>query len=120
MDQLDIAWFLLGRKACLDHVNAFGWNLPFFCWPKMKAQQPVRLDCLRWILENSAQDFEALDTAGWSVLHRAAAFATPEEVLELVKHGADPRTNDRSWGWNAMHHAVYFGNFANFTALLPL
>lgn len=72
------------------------------------------------ILENdSYQDLDIEDSEGWTVLQRVAAFGQPEEVAALIKHGADLLQIALPLCWNALHHAVFYGNYPTFHLLTP-
>lgn len=77
------------------------------------------LDFLNLLNEYSYQDLDIEDTEGWTALHRVAAYATPSEVVRLIQLGADPEKAALPLKWNAIHHAVFYGNYATFVALLP-
>lgn len=118
--QLDVVRFLLDSGASQDHVNSWGWNAAFFCWPYLECGHPSTVAYLRMLDERAVLDLGIVDTEGWTVLHRAAAYGTAEEVGELIKLGADPKTAALPLRWNAMHHAVFYGNNPTFEKLLPL
>ena len=76
------------------------------------------LDFLNLLAEDSYQDLEVADTEGWTALHRVAAFGLPDEVSALIKLGADPWKEALPLRWNAVHHAVFYGNYRAFEVLL--
>ena len=117
--QLDVTRLLLGEGASQDHINKLGWNITFFCWPKLQHGEQCMLDFLNLLAEDSYQDLDVADTEGWTALHRVAAFSLPSEVEALMKLGADPEKVALPLRWNAIHHAVFYGNYGAFKVLLP-
>ena len=63
------------------------------------------------------QDLHVADKEGWTALHRVAAYATPSEVMRLIELGADPEQVALPLRWSAVHHAVFYGNYATFRVL---
>jgi ankyrin repeat protein len=100
-------------------MNTIGWNVTFFCWPYLKFGRRSMLDCFNLLADDSIQDLEAVDTEGWTVLHRVAAYATATELLELIRQGARPEQEALPLRWNALHHAVFYGNEDTYKALIP-
>jgi ankyrin repeat protein len=86
----------------------------------MKPNQPGMLNYLRVISQDPSLDLNIRDVEGWTVLRRAAAFGTSEEVMELVRLGADPADLSSSLSWTALFYAAHFGNWNTFRALLSL
>jgi len=118
--QLDIAQLLISRGASVDHISTLGWTPIFYLWPRARASQPVMVDYLTVLSADTFLELEILDTWGWTVLHRVAAFGTAVEVEALLKLGASPMTCALPLRWNAIHHAVFYGNYSTFVTLLPL
>lgn len=108
--QLDVVRLLLNRGASQDHMNTIGWNVTFFCWPRLEVGRCSMLDYLNLLSDNDVQDLDVVDTEGWTVLHRVAAYATAPELLELMRQGARPEQEALPLRWNALHHAVFYGN----------
>lgn len=117
--QLDVTRLLLERGADQDHINGLGWNTTFFCWPTLSHGEQCMLDFLNLLAEDSYQDLDVADTERWTVLHRVAAFGLPEEVTALIKFGAMAQKTAPPLMWNAIHHAVFYGNYPTFQVLLP-
>ena len=117
--QLDVTRLLLSEGASQDHINKIGWNATFFCWPDLEPGEQDMLEFLNLLDHYSYQDLDVVDTEGWTALHRVAAYATPSEVSRLIHLGADPAKVALPLRWNAIHHAVFYGNYATFVVLLP-
>jgi ankyrin repeat protein len=77
------------------------------------------LDYLNILANDAIQELDTVDTEGWTVLHRVAAYATAVELLELIKQGARPEQEALPLRWNALHHAVFYGNEETYKALIP-
>lgn len=116
--QLDITRLLLSEGASQDHVNTIGWNTAFFCWPALEVEEEKNmLEFLNLLDTWAYQDLDVADTEGWTALHRVAAYATPSEVERLIHLGAKPGQAAPPLLWNAIHHAVFYGNYATFVVL---
>jgi ankyrin repeat protein len=123
---LAVTRLLMERGASYHHLNVWGWSPLFYLWSRT-SQHPSSTEYLE--LLRSQYDFPALyrgllDEEGWSVMHRATAFGTPEDVSQLVRYGLDPleRIVDRETGdlgWRVMHVAVHYGNIRVFLELVP-
>lgn len=116
---LDLVRFLLNQGAKQDHINRLGWDTMFFCWPQLVHGEQCMVDFLNLLAEDSYQDLDVADTEGWTVLHRVAAYGYPSEVIQLIQLGADPDKVALPLCWNAIHHAVFYGNYATFNTLIP-
>jgi ankyrin repeat protein len=117
--QLDVVRLLLSRGASQDHINTIGWNITFFCWPRLEFGKRSMLDYLNLLSDDAVQELDVIDTEGWTVLHRVAAYATAAELLELIRQGARPEQEALPLRWNALHHAVFYGNEDTYKALVP-
>lgn len=56
---------------------------------------------------------------GWTTLHRAPVAGRAEDIKALIGMGADPTAVALPLRWNAIHHAVFYGNYATFEVLIP-
>lgn len=117
--QLDIVRLLLNRGASQDHITTRGWNTTFFCWPRLQPRERPELDLLYVLAADSYQYLDVADTEGLTVLHRVSAFGLTEEVTALMNLGGDPEVVALPLRWNAIHHAVFYGNYPVFKTLLP-
>jgi ankyrin repeat protein len=117
--QLDVVRLLLSRGASQDHINTIGWNVTFFCWPRLEFGNRSMLDYLNVLSDDAVQELDVVDTEAWTVLHRVAAYATARELLELIRQGARPEQEALPLRWNALHHAVFYGNEDTYKALIP-
>jgi ankyrin repeat protein len=77
-----------------------------------------RLQFLTLTAAESILDFDLVDNYGWSVIHYAAAYGVDEDVTKLVGLGASLITAALPLGWNAIFHAVFYGNVGTFLVLL--
>lgn len=117
--QLDITRFLVQMGALQSPLNTLGWNTTFFCWPALEPGQQCMLEYLNLLADDTYQELDVADTEGWTVLHRVAAYGRSSEVRRLIDLGAKPDQTAPPLHWNALHHAVFYGNLPTFTALLP-
>ncbi|KAF2418488.1 ankyrin [Tothia fuscella] len=118
-DRLDIARILIQRGADLHHVSTLGWTPLFYCWAQLYANQSKKTDILKLLAEYSCLELEVLDTKEWTVLQRASAFGTAEDVNVLLKLGANPFTKTTGLQWQGIHYAIAAGNQTTFEELLP-
>jgi ankyrin repeat protein len=63
-------------------------------------------------------EWEVFDNWGWTVLHRASAFGTADNIETLINYGASPTTPALPLRWTALHHAVFYGNLETFLFLI--
>lgn len=76
------------------------------------------LDCLRLLNELRVLDFTLTDSHGWAVVHRCAAYGTATQLRTLIAMNASPLLEAFPLCWNAIHHAVFYGNIETFELLL--
>ena len=114
----DIVCLLLGYGANLDHVGAMSWTPLFYCWPTREASQVPMSNFLSTMAKSDDFEVDVIDKWGWAAIHRAAAFGTTEDVEMLISLGASVDTAALPLRWNAIFHAVFYGNFSTFSALL--
>ena len=71
--------------------------------------------------------WELRDSAGWALIHRAAAFGHPEHITKLYNMKVIPRNlipvDNASWspvqcGWSPIQCAARFGNLLTFQRLI--
>lgn len=116
---IDVVRLLLQYGASQDHINALGWSPLFFCWPLTRQGEPIMLEYIKLLAEDSFQDLTLLDEDGWTCMHRVAAFGSAEELMQLIKLGADPLGKSLPLGWNTLQHACFYGNVSCYEQLLP-
>jgi ankyrin repeat protein len=66
----------------------------------------------------SAPDVNLQSCEGWTVLHRAAAYGTSDDVHALINRGACTFLRTKEHGWGPLATSVRFGNVATFERLL--
>ena len=116
---LDMTRLLLSKGARQDHIKLRGWNTVFFCWNRLRHGEPSMLEFLNLLADDAYLDLDVLDARDWTVLDRVAAVGTSEEAVRLIELGADPYQESLPLRWNAIHHAVFDGNYDTFKSLLP-
>nr|POE47749.1 ankyrin-3 [Quercus suber] len=120
--QYDIVRMLLDNGASQHHVSCLGWNAVFYCWAEMeKLDRGSRSagELLDLLDRDAFVELDTVDTNGWSCLHLVAAYETAAEVNKLIYLGADHLQVALPLRWTAIHHAVYYGNFATYETLVP-
>jgi ankyrin repeat protein len=115
---LEATRLLLDRQASQDHINMRGWNTVFFCWSRLRNDEPCMLGFLNLLTADEQLDLDIQDERQWSVLDRVAAVGTVEELERLIELSANPHKEAMPLRWTAIHHAVFYGNFKTFNALL--
>jgi ankyrin repeat protein len=118
---LDVARLLVERGASFHHLSIWGWSPLFYLWSRT-IRHPSSIEYLQ--LLRSKHDFSWLhdsliDIEGWGLMHRAAIFGTPEDVLMLIRFGVDPCQQIGDYGWMVLHNVVYYGIVDVFLVLLP-
>lgn len=76
------------------------------------------LDCLGLLNNLCVLDFTLSDSHGWAVIHRCAAYGTVTQLRALIAMNASPFLEAFPLRWNAIHHAVFYGNLETFDFLL--
>jgi ankyrin repeat protein len=120
--KIEIARLLVSHGASFDHVSAFGWSPLFYLWTDTEVLQCSAVEYLNIL--SAKPDFSILhaglrDINGWAVIHRVVAFGTTDEVITLLRLGANPFEVVDPLRWTAIHHAVYYGRCETFLELLP-
>ncbi|KAH7351315.1 ankyrin repeat-containing domain protein [Rhexocercosporidium sp. MPI-PUGE-AT-0058] len=115
---LPIARWLLHKEADAHYISARGWTAAFGLFgdaPMYKAPCDEFLDCLA---SASFVDLDAQDGEGWSVMHRAAAYGTAEQIRSLIYRGASLETRTRHPGWTPAFCAVQFNNISTLKEMI--
>ena len=118
----EVVRLLLERGADVNHVSAIGWTPMFYLWTETKPQTKPSLTFLKMMTAKNAFypfDCDLTDVAGWDILHRAAAFGTPEDVRTLIALGARKHTLVGELNWKPIQQAVFFNNLPTLIELLP-
>jgi ankyrin repeat protein len=116
--QLDIASVLPSYGSCAADISALGWTPAFFVWPTLSKGVSSMVEYIKLIGNDVSVEWEVLDMWNWTVLDRAAAFGTGDEVEALLMFGANPATIALPLRWTALHHAVFYGNLETFLVLI--
>jgi ankyrin repeat protein len=116
--KLHIARVLVENGAKIDHISAKGWtpafNLFGYEWLH-KTEEPCN-EYLDLLSTASFSEYDVQDAAGWSVMHRAAAFGNRHDIEALIRHGA-PCELYTSLQWTPIRCAVKFENIDTFVGL---
>lgn len=92
------------------YTNLAGWTCLFFCWPKNQKNDTDRTEMIQLLSSMVEFDFHATNHLGWSVLDRAAAFGTKNDVQILMRYGASPHLQTGPRGYRAAHYSIEYGN----------
>ena len=103
----------------MDHVSAKGWTPAFnlFGYESIHHTKGSCIEYLQLLSAASFSEFDIQDVDGWSVMHRAAAFGSAEDISALVSVGASVML-PTSLGWMPIRCAVRFENVDTFLALM--
>ena len=110
---------LLRYGANLDHISALSWTPLFYCWPKLEATHISMANFLTTLANADDFDVNIIDKWGWTVIDRAAAYGTADDIETLINLGASVNTCALPLRWSAIFHATYYGNFETFLTLVP-
>lgn len=69
---------------------------------------------------NSCTVIDRQDKCGWSILHRAAAFGTREDVKALLVRNVERFISTYNLAWNALFSAVCHNNYETMEELWPI
>jgi ankyrin repeat protein len=112
----EIARMLLRAKADLDYVNRRMWTSPRYIFdPELSKLDTSHL--LEICLTEEFDQWNSPDAAGWTILHRAAAFGQARDVTTLIVMGADTTAKVSVMYWMPIHCAAKFGNLSTFDVL---
>jgi hypothetical protein len=118
---------LVNRGADSDHLSTFCWTaLPYLWFHRVETPgsslYPSNLDFLKLFMTSSvAFDLSVRDVLGLTVLQRAVAEGSPEEVQGILHLSDTPTDGQSGLGdpiTDAIEHAVELGNFSIFSTLL--
>lgn len=102
-------------KADVHHISARGWTAAFGLFGDVVDAPQYNAPCddfLEFLSGSMFGDLNAQDIDGWSVMHRAAAYRTPQHVNSLLGRRASLETRTRGSGWTPPFCAVEFGNIS--------
>ncbi|CZR69210.1 uncharacterized protein PAC_19110 [Phialocephala subalpina] len=119
--KMPVARLLMDRGAEFGHINSKGWTPAFSLFGTPSPGFLPRDSCgqyLEILAAASFTDFHAQDREGWSIMHRAAAFDTADQISVLLKRYTglvDVQTYKLCW--TPVFCAVQFGNTSTFHEL---
>lgn len=118
---LDAARLLVECGASFHHLNVWGWSPLFYLWSRT-FRHPSSTEYLQ--LLHSNYDFSWLhqsliDDEGWGLMHRAAIFGTPADVLMLIRFGVNPHQIIGDFGGTVLRNVVCYDIVDVFLALVP-
>ncbi|KAJ3953768.1 hypothetical protein N0V92_009740 [Colletotrichum tropicale] len=95
-----------------------GWSPIFYLWPYTRIDQDVMVDQIDLLDKADDIELNLIDSWGWTVLHRLAAYGTDLEVRKIVNLGADLTVKQLPLGWPAIFHSVFYGNIQTLIELM--
>lgn len=109
---------LLKAQADLHYVNRRLWASPRYLFdpdPKFsKSDASVLLEICHTA---GFDDWDSTDLAGWTIVHRAAAFGQASDITRLLYLGASADMEIPTMKWKPIQCAANFGNLSTCTAL---
>jgi ankyrin repeat protein len=115
----DIARLLMSKQADADNINDDNVAPLFHLFqPRPSRICPAAQELLDIAFLYSAPDINLQSYEGWTVLHRAAAYGTGDDVHALINRGASTVLKTGEYGWSPLATAVRFRNVATFDRLL--
>jgi ankyrin repeat protein len=110
---------LLKAGAELEYTNCRMWTSARYIFePHRQHRDSVKLLELFAGLENTF--WNAPDRVGWTILHRAAAFGTGEDVRKILLMQGSPTIRTFKLNWLPIFCAVEAGNESTFEVLLAV
>jgi len=108
---------LLYHGADIDYISTRGWNTVHHIWhnPCGGARSAELLDI------SSSANFDTWDVqdgAGWSCLHRAAAYGKAADIRTLIQSGAPTSLHTMKYAWSPLQVAAIMNNVSTLEALL--
>ena len=116
--QLHVAHWLLENGADVHHAGTRGWTPIFSLFGSEACHQEPIEDYLQLLEEYSFDNWNAKDTSGWTVMHRAAAHGTGEQVESLLSRKVSLTTRVSNLGLTPVFHAVQFNNLSTLKVLM--
>ncbi|KAI1172832.1 ankyrin [Nemania sp. FL0916] len=119
LDRQNIVRLLAQQGADPTYTSAVGRSLFHYMFQEGKQTSSTVYFSL---FENCIMFDDVKDSAGWTALHRCAAYGTPEDFHHLHRIGA-PSCSDRyvtRWGGNPIHVAALMNNLPMLKAFFDL
>lgn len=114
--QPDVARQLIRYGADIEYLSARGWSVISYLWEYGRLCR----NNIEFYEMCSAQEFTAFDAqdgAGWTCLHRAAAYGTGADIETLLRLGASTSLCTKGHGWSPIHVAAALDNLSALKAL---
>ncbi|KAF1962692.1 ankyrin [Byssothecium circinans] len=116
--QPDIARSLLRTKrADVEFLYDGGYTAASFLYGNSRPKTPRTAEFLEILACQSFSQFNAQDQKGWSVLHRAAAWGTADDIRMLLQMGALSHLRTNRLSWTPLLCAVGYKNADTLRAL---
>src|SRR5882757_7830454 len=116
--QYIVARWLLDNRADVHHISARGWTPAFSLFGEESRHQNSCEEFLELLLGASFDNFNAQDGAGWTIMHRAAAWGNADHIKSLLTRGATLDIRMSNLGWTPIFCAVQFNNLSTFAEVV--
>lgn len=117
--KIDIVRLFIEKGARVDHISAKGWTPAFnlFGYEWIHKTKGSCVEYLQLLSAATFSEFDIQDVDGWSVMHRAAAYGSADDIAGLVSIGCSVMllTNMK---WMPIRCAVRFQNSGTFQELV--
>jgi ankyrin repeat protein len=107
---------LLRYGADIDYLSARGWSVISYLWEHGNPL-PNSSEFFEMCKAQSFDAYNAQDRAGWTCLHRAAAYGTANDIRTLLGLGASMSMCTRGAAWTPIHVAAAMNNDKTLDAL---
>jgi ankyrin repeat protein len=116
---LDIIRLLLSAKADLDYINSRPWTAVYYLWDPTPRNYATTASILNLCVNEGYSSWYITDYAGWTPLHRAAAYGNDNDLRKLFNLGVyDRKAIPRAqFNWLPIHCAARYGNVSTFLYL---
>ncbi len=111
--------YLLSEGASQDNRNEVVCNPGHLRWLELELGRGAICEFFNPLKEEDYQDLAVVESKGWIGFLRAVPCVFISEDTRLMSLCASPAQAASPRLWNAMHHVVYWGNYAAFIGLLP-
>jgi len=102
--------------AELGYVNRRKWTSARYLYDPQRSNQHT-LELLEIYAFHTFEQWNSTDAAGWTILHRAAAFGNGADVERLLCLGAHANLPIQNLSWLPLQCAARYGNKSTFEVL---
>lgn len=115
----DIIRLLISAKADLEYMNKRAWTSLYYLWDPTVPYHNTTAEILEICTLHQVDSWQLRDVAGWTPLHRAAAFGQEADIKKIFNLGVIDRTANPLTvvNWSPIQCAARFGNLSTFEYL---